>query len=107
MKVPDLFAQPFVGQHFGARINVINAIQFVQGNGVAKEVIAFESGIDAKNAFATLGALNVVEKNCNDRNFTSQKFGQKKFVEKNFVYAGRVILSARFQRERIPGGEPV
>jgi hypothetical protein len=23
LKVPDLFAQPFVGQHFGARINVM------------------------------------------------------------------------------------
>ena len=87
MKVPDLFAQSFIGQHFGARINVINAIQFIQGNSIAKEVIGLESRIDAKDALAPFGALNIVEKNGDNRNLAPKQFGQEKFIQKDFVNA--------------------
>jgi hypothetical protein len=38
LKIPNLPAQPFVCLHFRPRINVINTVEFVQGQRVAEKV---------------------------------------------------------------------
>ena len=62
MEISNLLTQQCIGQHIRAGINVINPVQFVQGNRVTKKMVGLECGIDAKNAFTPFRPLNVVKK---------------------------------------------
>jgi hypothetical protein len=60
LEVEDLFAETGVAFHFGERVNVVHAIQPIEGDRVAEEVIALECRVDAKDAITPHRALNVV-----------------------------------------------
>jgi hypothetical protein len=73
LKVTYLFTQPFVSNHLRSWINVVDTIQLVECHCIAQKMIALERGIDAKNALAATGALNIVQEDGNHGHLSTQE----------------------------------
>lgn len=71
--------------HFWPGINVVDAVQLVQGDSVAQEVIALKGRANPENALASAGTLHIVEKDGDDRDISSQEFGEEILVEEHFI----------------------
>lgn len=75
MQIMDLLAQPFVDEHFRPGVNIVHAVQLAQRDCVAQKVIALKSRANAKDAVASLSALDIVQENGNHRYFSAQEPG--------------------------------
>jgi hypothetical protein len=92
LKIMDLLLQLRKHLHIRMGINIIDAIEAIQGDSVSEKMVAFESRGNA-NICRTRSllssrdacALHVMQKDCHNRYRPAQEVGQKIFIKEDLV----------------------